>query len=304
MRQLVSKEDAPLSVRAQCQMLEVSRSGIYYKPVGISEENLEIMRLMDRHNTDHPDEGVLCMRNMLRSNGHTVNHKRIRRLMKLMDLQAIYPQRNLTKRAKNEYRYPYLLRGLAITHPNQVWSIDISYIAMKSGFMYLTAIIDTYSRFIVGWNVGNSLDASVSLEVLKTAIAIYGRPEIINSDQGCQYTSATWVDYLQSKDAPENAINISMDSRGRATDNHWIERFWRTIKRGYIYLNPAADGIELYRGVKKYVEYYNYTRGHTANNGLAPYVAYCRTDPEKDESSTKALILRKPTQTRTELQKI
>lgn len=152
MRQLVSKEDATLSVRAQCQMLEVSRSGIYYKPVGISEENLEIMRLMDRHNTDHPDEGVLCMRNMLRSNGHTVNHKRIRRLMKLMDLQAIYPQHNLTKRAKNEYRYPYLLRGLAITHPNQVWSIDISYIAMKSGFMYLTAIIDTYSRFIVGWN--------------------------------------------------------------------------------------------------------------------------------------------------------
>jgi putative transposase len=226
----------------------------------------------------------------------------IRRLMKLMDLQAIYPQRNLTKRAKGEYRYPYLLRNIEITRPNQVWSIDISYIAMKSGFMYLTAIIDTYSRFIVGWNVGNSLDASVSLEVLKMAIARYGRPEIINSDQGCQYTSATWVEYLQSKEAPENAIRISMDSRGRATDNYWIERFWRTIKRGYVYLNPAADGIELYRGVKKYIEYYNYSRGHVAHDGLAPYVAYCKTESEKGESSTKALLLPKQPQNAARIQ--
>lgn len=283
---LVSSDNRKLSVRKQCYLLEINRSGIYYKPVEVSAENFEIMRLMDRHNTYHPDEGVIGMRNMLMSRELIVNHKRIRRLMRLMDIKAIYPKRNLTKSNKSEYKYPYLLRNMDITRPNQVWSIDITYIAMASGFMYLTAIIDAYSRFIVGWHVGNSLDAEVSVNVLKDAIARYGKPEIVNSDQGSQYTSAHWVNCLQD---PSNAIKISMDGKGRATDNFWIERFWRTIKRGHIYLHPAENGTELHHGVRHYIEYYNHSKGHTAHNGLPPALAYGVPRPSNVESSKKAL---------------
>ena len=175
------------------------------------------MHLMDHHNTDHPDEGVYGMRNMLRDNYLTINHKRIRRLMRLMDIKAVYPQRNLTKIAKGEYKYPYLLRGIDIYHRNQVWSLDITYIAMSSGFMYLTAIIDVYSRFIVGWHLGNSLEAQVSATLQEDAIAQYGKPEIVNSDQGSQYTSHLWADLLK-----RNMIKINLDGKGRATDNIWI----------------------------------------------------------------------------------
>lgn len=264
-----------MSIRKQCTVLKVSRSQLYYKPKQDSTANLEVMRLMDEHNIDHPDEGVRSMRNMLIGNEMIVNHKRIRRLMKLMDLKAIYPQRNLTAIAKGEYKYPYLLRKLNVNRPNQVWSIDITYIAMAHGFMYMTAIIDVYSRFIVGWNVGNSLDAEVSLEVLKDAIARHGRPEIINSDQGSQYTSSLWVNYLQT---PGSEIKISMDGRGRATDNIWIERFWRSLKRGYVYLNPAADGIELYHGIRQWVTYYNCAKAHSSIGNQPPCVAYGRAD--------------------------
>lgn len=290
-RQLVSKTKTKLSVRRQCNLLKINRSELYYKPQPIKTENLQVMQLIDNHNTDHPDEGVQGMRNMLINNEMVVNHKRIRRLMKLMDIKAIYPQRNLTKIAKGEYKFPYLLRNMVVTKPNQVWSVDITYIAMANGFMYLTAIIDVYSRFIVGWRVGNSLDAEVSLGVLKDAIARYGKPEIVNSDQGSQYTSAMWVNHLQS-----SGITISMDGRGRATDNIWIERFWRTIKRGYVYLNPAADGVELYRGVRGYIDYYNYVRGHSACGDRSPSVAYGLLEgfrPPIVESSKKALQHRK-----------
>lgn len=229
---------------------------------------------MDEHNIEHPDEGVFGMQNMLFSNELIVNHKRVRRLMRLMDIKAIYPRKNLTAIAVGEYKYPYLLRQMDITRRNQVWSIDITYIAMAHGFMYLTAIIDVYSRFIVGWCVGNSLEANVSLSVLKEAIACYGKPEIVNSDQGCQYTSKLWTGYLN-----DNEIQISMDGRGRATDNIWIERFWRTIKRGYIYLHPAEDGIELYRGIQKFIGYYNYDRAHSSLERKKPYIVYGVTKP-------------------------
>lgn len=302
MRQLVSKEDATLSVREQCILLEINRSGIYYKPVGVSAENLEVMRLMDRHNTFHPDEGVQSMRNMLMQHQLVVNHKRIRRLMRLMDIKAIYPRRNLTNRTNGEYKYAYLLRKLDITRRNQVWSIDITYIAMANGFMYLTSIIDVYSRFIVGWHVGNSLDAQVSVDVLKEAIARYGKPEIVNSDQGSQYTSADWVGCVQSYKTDDSEIKISMDGKGLATDNIWIERFWRTIKRGYVYLHPAEDGIELYRGVRDYIDYYNYSKGHTAHDGLPPSTAFGVTKPSNVESSKKALHYIKLPQTQNRLQ--
>lgn len=252
----------------------INRSQLYYKPIPENRDNLKIMTLMDEHNIEHPDEGVRGMQNMLLSNEQTVNHKRVRRLMRLMDIKAIYPRKNLTAIAMGEYKYPYLLRNMDITRRNQVWSIDITYIAMAHGFMYLTAIIDVYSRFIVGWCLGNSLEANVSLGVLKEAIACYGKPEIVNSDQGCQYTSKLWTGYLN-----EAQIKISMDGRGRATDNIWIERFWRTIKRGYIYLQPAEDGCELYRGIQKFIGYYNYSRVHSSLARRQPYIVYGVTKP-------------------------
>ena len=234
--------------------MAINKSGLYYKPKGEKEENLKIMRIIDEHYLKHPTEGVLRVRDFLFAIGIVVNHKRVRRLLRLMGLLAIYPKRNLSKLGLKKYIHPYLLRGMKIDHPNHVWAIDITYIPMKNGFMYMTAIIDVYSRFIVGWGISNSLEAEASLNVLKQAIQDYGKPEIINSDQGSQFTCEDWVEYLKSQE-----IQISMDGKGRATDNIFIERFWRTLKYDYIYIFPAKDGLELYQGVKNQIVYYNNT---------------------------------------------
>ncbi len=246
-----------LSIRKQCDLLSIHRSGLYYSPKGESQENLEIMRIMDEHYLKHPEEGVISMQDLLFVMSFVVNHKRVRRLLRLMGLMAIYPKRNLSKLGLKKYIHPYLLKGLKITRPNQVFAIDITYIPMKNGFLYLTAIIDVYSRYIVGWGISNTLDADGPLSVLKQAIKDHGKPEIINSDQGSQFTCEQWVNYLEEED-----IRISMDGKGRAVDNTFIERFWRTLKWGYVYLHPANDGQELYHGVKEYILYYNHTRHH------------------------------------------
>lgn len=258
-----------LSIRKQCDLLSVHRSGIYYAPKGESTENLKIMRLMDEHYLKHPTEGVIRMQDFLFALGFVVNHKRVRRLLRLMGLMAVYPRKNLSRLGHKKYIHPYLLRGLKIERPNQVWAIDITFIPMKNGFMYLTAIIDVYSRYIVGWGISNSLDAEASLNVLKQAIKDHGKPEIINSDQGSQFTCEDWVEYLKQED-----IRISMDGKGRAIDNIFIERFWRTIKYDYVYLNPANDGLELYRGVKEYMSYYNYTLRHQGIGRKTPAELY------------------------------
>jgi putative transposase len=258
-----------LSIRRQCELLDVSRSSIYYDAQGESEENLRIMRLMDEEFLEQPTHGVLQMQDFLFACGFIVNHKRIRRLLRKMGIMAIYPKRNLSKLGHAKYVRPYLLRGLKITKPNQVWAIDITYIPMQKGFMYLTAIIDVYSRYIVGWDIFNSLDAENSLLVLKSAIARHGKPEIINSDQGSQFTCALWTEYLEGE-----AIQISMDGKGRATDNIFIERFWRTIKRDYVYICPPSDGIELYKGLKKFIEYYNNKKPHQGIDRVIPAVLY------------------------------
>ena len=207
---------------------------------------------MDPHLLKHPTEGVKSMVNMLNEMGYPVGPKRIRRLFKLMGYQAIYRRRNLTKNALREYIRPYLLRGLEITHANQVWCTDITYIPMARGFMYMTAIMDVYSRKIVGWGISNSMTKQWVLGVLKDAIENYGKPEIINFDQGSQYTSFAWTNFLE-----QNEIKISMDGKGRATDNAWIERFWKSLKYDFIYLNPASDGFELFEGVQGHLAYYN-----------------------------------------------
>ncbi len=213
---------------------------------------------MDKHLTDHPTEGVVSLVLFLIARHHPVGPKRIRRLLKIMGRQTIYRRKNLTKLGMKEFIKPYLLNGLDITRANQVWCTDITYIPMRHGFMYLTAIIDVYSRKIVGWGISNSLAAQWCKNVLQEAISKYGKPEIVNSDQGTQYTSALWTQYLESE-----GIQISMDGKGRALDNIWIERFWKSIKYDYIYLNPADDGFELYEGVQNHIAYYNDKTHHT-----------------------------------------
>ena len=256
LRKLVDAEHE-LSVRKQCELLTIYRSGLYYKPRGEKPENLEIMRIMDEHYLKHPTEGVIRMQDLLLALGFVVNHKRVRRLLRLMGLKAIYPKKNLSKLGLKKYIHPYLLKGLNIVRPNQVWAIDVTYLPMKNGFLYLTAIIDLYSRFVVGWGISNSLEADASLSVLKQAIKDHGKPEIINSDQGSQFTCEKWVKYLDDED-----IQISMDGKGRFIDNIFIERLWRSVKYDYVYLRPASDGLELYQGLKEHFNYYNYELHH------------------------------------------
>ena len=261
-----------LSVRKQCKLLEINRSSVYYKPRGESEENLELMRKMDEHYMKHPTEGVLRIQDHLLTLSLVVNVKRIRRLLRLMGVMALYPKRNLSKLGLATHIKPYLLKGLKIERPNQVWEIDITYIAMAKGFMYLTAIIDVNSRFIVAWELNNTLDAENCLNVLKMAISKYGLPEIVNSDQGSQFTSDLWIDYLEDE---KHKINISMDGRGRAIDNIYIERFWRSVKYDYVYPQPAEDGLELYAGLKAFIERYNHKRHQGIKRRIPSDVYQC-----------------------------
>lgn len=257
------------SIRKQCELLDVPRSNFYYEPAGEGDENLRAMRLMDEEFLEHPTHGVLQMQDFLVALGFIMNVKRVRRLLRKMGIMAIYPKRNLSKLGHAKYIRPYLIRGLKIDRPNQLWEIDITYIPMAKGFMYLTAIIDVYSRYVVAWDVFNSLDAENSLSVLKMAIEHYGKPEIINSDQGSQFTCAIWTEYVENE-----GIRISMDGRGRATDNIFIERLWRTVKRDYIYICPASNGTELYKGLNTFFDYYNNRKTHQGIERCIPASLY------------------------------
>lgn len=258
-----------ISIRRQCELLDVPRSNLYYELIGEDDVNLKAMRLMDEEFLDHPTHGVLQMQDFLFALGLIMNVKRVRRLLRKMGIMAIYPKRNLSKLGHAKYIRPYLIRGLKIERPNQLWEIDITYIPMAKGFMYLTAIIDVYSRYVVAWDVFNSLDAGNSLSVLKMAIGNYGKPEIINSDQGSQFTCALWTEYVDSQN-----IIVSMDGRGRATDNIFIERLWRTVKRDYIYIRPADNGTELFKGLNTFFDYYNNKKTHQGIDRCIPAYLY------------------------------
>lgn len=255
---LIQPRIKKISVRKQCELLSVNRSSLYYKPVPEKPENIKMMEVMDKHLTLHPTEGVQSLVHLFQSRNYCVGPKRMRRLLRLMGRQTIYRRKNLTKAGLKQYIRPYLLKGLSIIRPNQVWCTDITYIPMRNGFMYMTAIIDVYSRKIMGWSISNSMSAQWCLDVLRDAIACNGKPEIVNSDQGCQYTSACWTQYLDNQE-----IQISMDGKGRALDNVWIERFWKSLKYDYIYLNPAEDGLELLEGVQNHIGYYHNKIHHT-----------------------------------------
>lgn len=252
--------DKCLSIRQQCELMNISRSSLYYKPIGEKPENLEIMEIMDKHILEEPTAGVLTMQSMLKDLGIKAGYERVRRLMRKANIRPIYPRRHLTVLGEKKYVHPYLLKGLEINRANQVWEIDITYVLIEKGFMYLTAIIDVYSRAIMSWGLSNTLDAKASLEVVKQAIRTKGRPEILNSDQGSQFTCLEYVNLLKKEN-----VKISMDGEGRALDNIYIERFWRTIKYQYIYLNPAQYGITLYKGIDKWLERYH-NRKHQGIN--------------------------------------
>jgi putative transposase len=240
-------------VRRQCALLNVPRGRLYYTPTPEKPENLKMMTILDKHLTDHPTEGSRSARLLLRDKGYPVGRNRVRRLLRIMGRETIYRRKSLTKLGSREYIRPYLLRDYRFERVNQVWCTDITYIPMKHGFMYLTAVMDIYSRRILSWGISNTMEASWCVQVLSDAVARHGKPEIINSDQGSQYTSIEWTRYVEN----HLEARISMDGKGRTLDNVWIERFWKTIKYDYIYLHPADDGSELFEGVQNHIGYYN-----------------------------------------------
>lgn len=268
---MISRDHSNLSIVKQSKLLQLHRSGFYYKPKGESALNLELMRLMDEHYADHYFKGAKRMHTWLTmEKGYKVNQKRIDRLYyRVMGLRAIMPGKHTSRRNKAHKVYPYLLRNLKVDRPNQVWATDITYIPMRRGFMYLVAIIDLHSRYVLNWSVSNTMDAQWCKETLEEAIAVHGRPEIVNTDQGSQFTSEVFVNLVLS-----NGIRLSMDGRGRAIDNVFIERLWRSVKYESIYLNPPESGIDLYEQLKKYFDYYNNRRRHQGIDNQIPFKRY------------------------------
>lgn len=265
-RAMVERDHPGLSISTQCQLLGVHRSGFYYTGTGESELNVELMLLIDKYFMDHPHTGIIKMWCYLSiSEGLLVNQKRVRRLMRLMGLMALYPKKRLSIPGAGHAIHPYLLKGLPIERTSQVWQTDISYIPMKKGFMYMMAIIDVKSRYIVNWSLSNTMDATWCTQVYKEAISLHGAPEISNTDQGSQFTSYEFLAQLKAHN-----IVISMDGKGRALDNIFIERFWRSLKYEYVYLNPASDGLELYKGPKEYIDFYNEQRRHQSIDYQTP----------------------------------
>lgn len=268
---MINKKHPKLSVQRQCELVSIHRSGLYYQPKKISPLNKTLMHLMDEQYLQKPYYGVYRMWEWLRKDkGYNVTIKRIRRLYRLMGLEAIGPKPNTSKPAPGHKVYPYLLRNLSITHSNQVWATDLTYVPMQSGFLYLMAIIDLKSRYVLNWSVSNTMDAKWCTEVFRETVRRYGAPEILNTDQGSQFTS----DVFTTAVIEEADVKLSMDGKGRAIDNVFIERLWRSLKYEYLYLNPPDDGIELYRGLKCWFSEYNTERRHRGLNGETPKTVY------------------------------
>ena len=229
---MVQKSNSPLTVSKKCELLELPRSSYYYMGRGETDKNIKLMKLIDEIHTDHITWGSRKIRDFLRNEGHKVNRKRIQRLMNKMQIQVLYPKRNLSRANQNHKVYPYLLRNLSIDHPNHVWCTDITYIRLDHGFTYLVAVMDWYSKKILSWELSNTVDRFFCISSLEEALDKYPNPEIFNTDQGSQFTSPDFIKVLK-----DESIKISMDGKGRALDNISIERFWRTLKQDEIYLH-------------------------------------------------------------------
>jgi putative transposase len=267
---LIDMQGSAVSIAQQCRMLNLSRSRLYYVPKGIPAEELEMMRLLDEFYIQDPTRGTRRMCNELRKHGFNIGRGRTRRLMQTMRLKTIYCRPRTTVIDPAQYKYPYLLRNLKIKRINQVWAMDISYIPMKTGYMYLLAIIDLKSRYIVGWSLSNTMETSWVNATLKEAFTTYGKPEIINTDQGSQFTSSEYVNFIKS----QKTIQISMDGKGRAIDNVYIERFFRTIKYEKLYLQELSNGHQVEQACSEFINYYNLHRDHSSLQNKTPYQVY------------------------------
>jgi len=261
-----------LPVSDQCRLLSLARSTYYYEGASETPENLALMEIIDRLYLAHPENGSRMMVRVLKRTGHVVNRKRVRRLMNLMGIRSLAPQKKTTTPHPEHYKYPYLLRGLKIDHPNHVWCADITYVPFKKGFLYLVAIMDWHSRKVLSWRLSNTMTVDFCVAALDEALALYGTPEIFNTDQGSQFTANPFIQVLLDAE-----VAISMDGVGRAIDNVFIERLWRTIKYDHIYLNPAESGNVLRDGLEVFIDYYNEDRPHSSLDDATPDEVYYRS---------------------------
>ena len=271
-REMVDREHPALSTVRQCALIGISRSSVYYRPRGHSQKDLAVMKLIDQQYLTTPFYGSRRMKVWLDREGYPANRKRVRRLMRTMGLQAIYRRPRTSKPALGHRVYPYLLGGMEITRPNQVWAADITYIPMARGFHYLVAIMDWYTRYVVAWNLSNTLDADFCVEALEEALG-KGRPEVFNTDQGSQFTGASSPEPVHRSQftgeaftglLERNRVRISMDGKGRYSDNIFVERLWRTVKYEEVYLKAYSNGREAKAGLDGYFHFYNNQRPHQA----------------------------------------
>ena len=267
-RAMVESDNQDLSIRRQCDLLELSRSSYYRSPVFETDENLKLMRMIDEEYTRHPFFGSRKIRDVLFRKGFKVNRKRVQRLMRLMGLESIAPRKRTSIPHPDHKVYPYLLRGLDINHADQVWCSDITYIPMAHGFVYLTVVMDWYSRCVLSWEVSVTMDDSFCVSALERALRRHPRPEIFNTDQGSQFTSTAFTNVLKDHD-----IKISMDGKGRATDNIMVERLWRSVKYEDVYLKDYETVEDLIAGLREYFEFYN-ERPHQSFGVRTPAEVY------------------------------
>ncbi len=272
---MIDKEDA-LSLTRQCEVLDLSRSGIYYMPVPVSAEDMKLMRQIDEIHLMYPFYGSRKIRNELWAKGYDIGRDRVRRLMRKMGVEALYVKPRLSLANLGHVKYPYLLRGLEITRPKHVWATDITYIPMAKGFCYLVAIMDWASRKVLAWRLSNTLDSAFCTDALEEAIAKYGCPGIFNTDQGSQFTSESFTNTLHS-----NGIAISMDGKGRWMDNVFIERLWKSVKYEDIYLKAYASMAEVKNGLTSYFQFYNEKRWHNSFDKKTPNMVYYDTESQK-----------------------
>jgi putative transposase len=265
---LIEPDHPQLTIMRQCELLGLARSSYYYEPVPTSEEDLLLMRLLDEQYTRTPFYGMRKMVTFLAEQGYTVDRKRVRRLMQLMGLETIYPKPHLSLPGEQSIRYPYLLRGMSIDRIDQVWSCDITYIRLARGSVFLMAIIDWFSRFVLAWELSITLDTHFCLEALDRALQA-ARPEIFNTDQGAQFTSHDWTSRLR-----QSGIRISWDGRGRALDNVFVERLWRSVKYEEVYLKDYQTVSEARSELAAYFQFYNYTRYHQSLDYKTPFAVY------------------------------
>ena len=262
---MIEPDHPALSIVRQCKLLGLARASYYHEPQPETDDNLKLMRVIDEVHLAHPEFGSRQMARWLRRQGYPVNRKRTQRLMRMMGLEAIYQAPNTSRKHPSNPVYRYLLRRLKVERPNQVWAMDITYVPIQGGFIYLCAVIDWYSRAVLAWGLSNTLDAAFCVDAVRRALAEHGVPEIFNTDQGCQFTSAEFTHQLLAL-----GVKISMDGRGRALDNVFVERLWRTVKYDEIYLKSYRSQIEAHTNLDRFFRFYNDERPHSAFGNTTP----------------------------------